>query len=269
VTPERLSAWLAAFDVALRSVGLREEHPPLPRLRRRLQALDPARTGDLFLPAEISPRSGMPAASWWGRPLAEARAGGGPDDAGRAAALDAALGRRVAARTFVRGLLADDAAAPRLTARVRRAPSEIVVTLDLALADDRQARLGVVLTTGPDGPFSVSAGAVRAEPEVEDTLARLAGLETAGIEAILTERWRARIAQVSRGVVGPAWFPGIAVPDGAPSGLSAGFALCATTEVRGAGADQYDARWAANRAALPGVTAWVRATDRRAVIRPI
>jgi hypothetical protein len=244
---ERIGPYTRALRAGVDALAPNDDHVPLPRTVAHLEALDPELSGDLLLPAEVDDRSGLPAFVWMERALAEqAVARGGdplPDDGelGRAAALDPALAARMRARAALH---------THLRAHELLSPSRLVVQ---ALRLDREEAyrasydclsptgVWVRIRTDLHGPHGWASGllAVRddgsvfADPGLRHLFARHAATPLLAMTSQLGAGTGARVARLSRGALGPFWFPGFPLPDGVPAALGRGLALHLTAEVVG------------------------------------
>jgi hypothetical protein len=274
---ERASAYLRALDAGLHAVGLGADHPSLEGASRVIGVLDPAFSGELFAPPAVSAPSGLPAHAWWSRALAERRAAplappppGGDGAAARMRIRAEATARLAAGPAFQPGQV-------RAVLRRRGAIDGVSITGEWIAPDDRWIRL--VLDVGTrGGPVAVRDGAVVLDPAVADLLERSWMVPPAALAVLAGEALGAGVSRVARGAVGPAWFPGIALPSGVPEVLGRAFVLHATCEVWGEGfgpADplglavaggRVERRLAAGSAVLPDLRAWVAATGARCPI---
>ena len=244
---ERIGPYTRALQAGVDALAPNDDHVPLPRTLAHLQALDPDLSGDLLLPGEVDDRSGLPAFVWMERALAEqAVARGGEalpdgDELGRAAALDPALAARMRARAALHA---------HLRGRDLLAPSHLVVQ---ALRLDREeayrasydclSPTGVWVRVRADlhGPHGWASGllAVRddgtvfADPGLRHLFARHAATPLLAMASQLAAGTGARVARLSRGALGPFWFPGLPLPDGVPAALGHGLVLHLTAEVVG------------------------------------
>jgi hypothetical protein len=170
--------------------------------------------------------------------------GGAPaadTDWSRAERLDPSLAARMRARA---GLHAHLRAHPLLPlSRLRAALRRRGQSWDYALAYDRMMpgggwmRLRVELS-GParwsDGLLHHQAdGSVVVDPGFQHLLARHAVTPITALRHHLCEGLTVQVPRLSRGVIGPFWFPGMALPDGAPDAARQALVLHAALEVLG------------------------------------
>lgn len=230
----RAGPYLRALSAGLHALAPSAVHVPLAEAMAHLDALDPSLSADLLAPAELDPRSGMPAWSWLERARAEAALAteGGPRTAysdqeiARAGALDPALGQRLAARSalhrFLRGV--DLLPLTRLGAALRRVhrTADVLLTYDRIAPDGRWLRLSVDLALAPsalsDGTFARRADArLRPHDGVQHLLTRHATTPLLALQSSLEAAIGGPVTRLSRGTIGPFWFPGLALPEGAPA----------------------------------------------------
>lgn len=244
----RVGPYVRALVAGLEALAPNTDWPPLAELVAQFRALDPVLSGQLLAPAEVDPRTGMPAFPWVERVSAEAvLALSRPerrDDAAlsRISALDADLGDRLRWRRDLHGHLAAHPVLPssRAVARARRLESrtEIVVDIDRVLPDGRWLRVGLVLAA-PRGSTDLGAARVGSQGRVHldegllHLVARHSAVPLLGLRAQIAAVTEGRVARVCRGFVGPFWFPGIALPEDVPGDLGRGLCLQVAREVVG------------------------------------
>ncbi len=244
---ERVGPYVRALRAGVHALAPNDDHVPLTRTVAHLEALDPALSGGLLLPAEVDDRTGLPAFVWMERALAEqavARGGDGPPEAGgleRAAALDPALAGRMRARASLHR---------HLWNRELLSPSRLVVqALRLDREEAFRASYDCLAPTGQwlrvradlhgphgwaEGLLAIRAdGSVFADPGLRHLLARHATTPLLAMTSQLAAGTGARVVRLCRGALGPFWFPGFPPPDGVPSDLGRGLILHQTVEVVG------------------------------------
>lgn len=238
--PAWIGPYVRALGSALHQAAPNAIFPPLAQLQALLRALDPAVSGPTLLPAQVDERSGLPSWPWIERVHAHAAAGGEPvherqiTDAER---LDPELAARLRGRRDLHAHLAQHPILPLRTvqARLERRgpPHRVRIVSDRVAADGRWLRTTVGLdAVGEDFGFgSVEGAAVTLDPGVAHLLARHALSPLVALLAQLDTIARGDVFEVSRGIVGPLWFPGVAVPDGFPVELGRGLLLHLPTEV--------------------------------------
>jgi len=208
--------------------------------RRHLASLDPALTGELLGPAEVDPASGLPAYPWLERARAEVaalRAGGAVHSEAsleRARRLDPALGARLSWRAALRGhvgggpLLSSSALTAHLVRLEPRRSFRLVY--DRLVAGAGWMRLRVELT-GPPGWQGTDLFGLRADDTVATTsglhhlLARHCLTPLTALHRQLSLATGAALTRVSRGFIGPFWFPGGPLPAHLPDWARGALAL--------------------------------------------
>ncbi|MCB9778033.1 MAG: hypothetical protein H6742_05680 [Alphaproteobacteria bacterium] len=247
---ERAGPYLRALQAGLHALSPSDVHVPLAEALRHLEVLDPALSGDLFLPAELDPHSGMPAFTWLERARGEqilACEGGagstyGEDELARARRLDAALGERLAARATAHRFLRTGSLLPatRLRAALRRIgrTTDVVLTYDRLAGDGRWVRLVVDLSGPPRwldrSPFRrLDDPHLAAEPGVQHLLTRHSATPLLSLQGALAEAFGVRVSRLSRGTIGPFWFPGGDRPADAPPWAARALVLHLLHEVVG------------------------------------
>lgn len=233
--PERAGPYLRALAAGLHALAPHDAHVPLAEGLHHLQALDPALSGDVLAPAQVDPRSGMPGWTWLERARAEAGLARAPgaaegeldeDALARARALDPALGGRLAARAALHRFLRGASLLPltRLEAALRREgrTADVLLIYDRVAPDGRWLRLRVDLALPPsrlhDGTFTRrEAARLDAAAGVQHLLTRHATTPLLALQASVEAALEAPVVGLSRGVVGPFWFPGGTLPPDAPA----------------------------------------------------
>jgi len=238
---ENPSAYLAALRAGLEALAPNADFVPLREGLATLSLLDPALSGDLAAPAELDPSSGMPSVGWLLRALgalSSARSVGEAELA-RALRLDPEVGLRMQARQRV----ADVQEVPVLpTSRLRGAIRRRGVTTDFLLVFDRLTtdshwlRTRVDLT-GPAGweergPVCLLPdGSVRLDEGLTHLLGRHLHTPISALCFQIQDGTGALVTRLSRGRIGPFWFPGQGLPEGVPPILSSGLVLHASKEI--------------------------------------
>ena len=240
---ERAGPYLRALRASLEALAPNEDHVPLAEAVRHLRALDPAVSGDLLAPAEVVDASGMPAYPWMSRAEAEVavvlRSAGPTESRVRhAEGLDAALGARLRARRRLHALGGEGALLP--STRLSAAVKWMGEGTRWALAYDRLSPEGLwmrvraeLVTAGSGaGPLGIGKdGQATVDERLQHVLTRHAETRLGDLRDVLGELTGAEAVRLSRGVVGPFWFPGVVIPDGLPAGLGEGLLLHAAVEV--------------------------------------
>ncbi len=244
---DRAGPYVRALQAGLQALAPNEDHVPLARAIAHLEALDPALSGDLLLPAEVDDRSGLPAFVWLERALAEravATAGEDVLDAdglARAAQLDPALAARMRARAALHA---------HLRGHGLLSPSRLrVVARRLDSREAYRASYDCLSPTGLwlrvradlDGPHGWaqgllavrSDGSVFADPGLLHLFARHAATPLLAMATQLSTGTGSRVARLSRAAIGPFWFPGFPLPEDIPAPLGRGLLLHQSTEVVG------------------------------------
>lgn len=245
----RLGGYCRALSAAVSALAPDVTWPPLAECLAHLQALDPALSGDVLAPAEVMPETGMPAWTWLERASAEAvvaRSGEGgrthtEAELQRIAALDPALGERMACRQALHGHLRERTLLPhtRLTGAVRSLEPHLDLHLsyDRIAPDGRWERIGIELRCDAMRPAQGVAlregGRVEVSGALRHLLTRHYATELVALQQQVEEATSARVRRLSRGWIGPFWFPGIPVPSGVPEVLGTGLVLHGAHEVTG------------------------------------
>lgn len=231
--PERAGPYLRALSWGLHALAPSADFVPLAAARAHLEALDPALSGPLLLPAEVDPASGLPAFPWMERALAEATlARRGSDDTdpaeaavARARALDPELAERLAARRRLHRHLRREPLLPssQLSVAVRRIQPVVAFRLDYdrIFAGAGWMRLRAELEGPPgwtgDALFRVRRDdSVVADPGLQHLFARHSATPLTALLRQLQEATAARVSRLSRSFVGPFWFPGGPSPEELP-----------------------------------------------------
>ena len=165
----------------------------------------------------------------------------GQTDWDRAARLDPALAARMQARERLHAHLRANDILPlsRLRAALRRRGA----SWDYALSYDRMMpgggwmRLRVELS-GParwsDGLLSHQPdGSVSVDPGFQHLLARHSVTPIVALRLHLAEALTVQVPRISRAFLGPFWFPGMALPDGAPAAAVGALVLHGSLEILG------------------------------------
>ena len=301
----RVTGYLRALGLALEALAPNADFVPLAEARATLQLLDPCLGGDLLDPAEVNPRSGMPALAWITRGTGLVRAGttgGAPTEASvaRARALDPILAERLAARRalhgFAQGIVFLPGSRLRGTVRRRGATTDFLLTFDRITPDALWLRVRVDLT-GPAGwesrgPISLADdGTVTLNDGLAHLLGRHLLTPVTALRHQLQDGTGALVSRLSRCALGPFWFPGVPLPTGVPDAIGRALVLHATSEVLGQQVRQSrhddplaaplaepvpdgyglyrDRRFAASRGVVDVLDAWSRSLGCRVVVHPV
>lgn len=245
---ERVGPYVRALVRGVDRLAPHLDWPPHAELTAQLRALDPDLSGGLLAPAEVDPRTGMPAFPWIERVSAEAVvAAERPETRSDAALehvarLDADLARRLRWRRDLHAhLLAHPVLPPsRASARARRLErtTEILVAIDRVLPDGIWQRTHLVLAA-PAGRTDLGAARVGAQGRIHldegllHLVSRHATVPLLALRAQVAAVTEGVVRRVSRGRVGPFWFPGIALPAGVPGAIAEGLCLHLSHEVVG------------------------------------
>ena len=248
---ERVGPWVRALRAAANALAPDEGWVPLAEILAHLDALDPALSGDLLLPAEVMPATGMPSYGWLSRAVAEATVDRSADPAldpvdaelARVRALDPALGERMARRRALHRHLRSSQILPttRLHGAVRRkAPTlDLVLRYDRIAPDGRWQRIGFELRSGservPDGLYLSGEDRVGVDEALLHLLTRHFATGLLSLHAQLEAATGVKVVHLSRGWLGPFWWPSVSLPDGVDPRLGAGVLLHSTREQVGLG----------------------------------
>ncbi len=248
---ERVGPYLRALRAGLSALAPNTDHPDPLALDTHLQALDPSLSTTLLLPARLDPGSGLPDATWMDRARAEVAAAQHvrPTEPARIDAIRAAdpeLAERLTGRSKLLAWLATRPLAPDMWVEARlvrrgegraAAGRRVRVTLDRRVprvgwvrlrvdVDDPAARGAVVRAyTRQDG--------VDLEPGFAELLARHVVSPLAGLHEIIRSATDLRIHRLSRGILGPFWFPGGPEVAEAPAWVAGALVLHQGLEVIG------------------------------------
>ncbi|GEM_PF-1366196 len=311
MTPVRLGAdrvepYLRALRAAVSALAPHDDYVPLPRAVAHLDALRPSIGGEVLAPCTFDEVTGMPTFDWMERATAEralARedARNTPSRAAvtRARALDPALGERMGGRRALHDLLrrVDLLPASRVHAELLRAgaTADFRVTYDRLLADGRWLRVRLEIegprgwqTSGPLRPREDVT--VEVDPGFRHFLSRHVPTPLGALLAQTESGLGVDVVRLSRGTLGPFWFPGVTLPAGAPRELGAGLLLHQAMEVvaRDVAEDRHrdplieaapervsggrrifrERRFASSPGLVPVVERWAKAAGAEVVVRP-
>ncbi|MCB9765888.1 MAG: hypothetical protein H6739_39305 [Alphaproteobacteria bacterium] len=241
---ERVGSYLRALAAGLDALAPNEDHVPLDAALAHLQALDPDLSGTLLLPAELDPEAGLPRITWLERARAEQRLAWDEDMeraralAERALKLDQELGCRMMSRVNMRQFLLQNPLLPNglLTGALRRKGRrlEVVLRYDRVGPDGLWTRLKLDVSAPAvwRGALRLDAAGAPVWAEgLEEVLARHLAVPLPGLVQQLARLLQADIRRVSRGRVGPFWFPGWSLPPTVPNVLASGLLLHLQVEV--------------------------------------
>ncbi len=248
LSADRAGPYLRALQAGLHALAPNDAHVSLSAALAHLTALDPAMSGVLLAPAELSPQSGMPAWTWMERARSEAvlarQAGvvGGfsEEELDRARRADPDLADRLAARNSLHRFLRSSRLLPAtaLRAALRRLGdhADYAVTYDRLAPDGRWLRIQVDLRGPPtfvdDGPFTRHPdGSVTVDPGLQHLLTRHGLAPLLALSAALEEAVGVQVHRLSRGLLGPFWFPGGPAVPGMPDFLQRALTLHLTHEL--------------------------------------
>jgi len=246
LTTERAGLYLRALRAALEALAPHGDYVPLAEALALLEALDPDLSADVLLPARAEPASGMPDFAWISRVVAEQHlAAQGDDDRDlddasidRALRLDPELGQRMQARRRLHRFLRRNPILPssRLIAALhRRKPTiDATITWDRLAADGRWRRLRCTVRWPSRhflGPIELDEEGIFVPEGVVHLFSRHADVPILGLREQLSAGLGGRILRLSRGTIGPFWFPGMGLPSGVPHELSSGLLLHLATEI--------------------------------------
>lgn len=243
----RVGPYVRALSSGLNRLAPHGDFVPLLAGLAHLRALDPALSGSLLEPAEVHDHSGMPAFTWMQRAISEARLsteGNDPTraDIERASRLDPALGKRLAHRLALRQHLREHAVLPvtRLDCALQRLGShtEVKGAYDRLAPDGRWLRIRFLVRAPGSlsrlGPFSIDPTHEKltdVDPGLQHLLTRHFSTRLLGLHAQLQDGIGAPVVRLTRGWIGPFWFPGIELPARVPSTLGKGLILNLSSEI--------------------------------------
>jgi len=299
----RISPYVRALSGALDALAPNDEYVPLAEAKDHLHALDPAVSGDLLAPYEIEASTGMPAYGWLERARAEAvlarRNAPEPSDAEieRARGLDGALGARMQARRDLHRHLREARLLPslRLHGAARRLePVDAALVYDRLAPDGRWVRVRAELRLAgtTDGIRVRPQGRLVLDPALQHLFTRHATVALGGLWETLERATGGTLQRLSRGFLGPFWYPGMERDPAVPQALYSGLLLHSSIEVFGTDVDgdrhldpyqsagaaetvpegcgRYrERRFAATAAVEPHVQAWSQDHGMKCVVVPI
>ncbi len=299
----RISPYVRALKGALDALAPNDEHVPLAQAKAHLEAIDPALSGDLLAPYEIDESTGMPSYQWLERARAEAvLARRSPSEASeeeiaRATQLDAVLGGRMRARRDLHRHLRTTSLLPslRLSGAVRRLePCDVALVYDRLAPDGRwiRVRAELRLQGGGDGMTVGPEGSLGLDPALQHLFTRHATSTLGALWETVERATSGQLQRLSRGFLGPFWYPGMEKDPDVPEALFAGLVLHGAVEVFGTDVDgdrhldpYHDApsaetipegcgryrerRFAATPAVEPTLRAWVGDRGMKCVVVPI
>lgn len=300
---ERVSPYVRALIGALDALAPNDEYVPLARAQHHLRAIDPALSGDVLAPHELAPETGLPAYPWMERARAEshlaARSADLPDDAAiqRATALDQELGQRMRARRDLHRHLQQGSLLPslKLSGAVRRLqPREVTLVYDRLAPDGRWLRIRAELGAAErsDALHVDARGRLTVHETLQHLFTRHSSSPLMALWATLEQTTQGELQRLSRGQVGPFWFPGVPVARGIPADLYKGLVLHSSLEVFGRDVDgdrhldpwvpsppservpsgcgrHRERRFAATPTVIPAIHAWTQSQGMHCVVVPM
>lgn len=253
---ERIGPYVRALGTGLNQLAPHGDFVPLVPALAHLRALDPGVSGDQLLPAEVSDGTGMPSFGWMQRVISEkvlSDEGRDPseEDIDRAARLDPELSRRLLHRRLLRVHVREHELLPvtRLDCAVRRLGeiTEITAAYDRLAPDGRWLRIrfivrapvaarafskGIQARTITVGPFTIlPGGRLHVDPLLQHLLTRHFATSLMLLREQLEAHTAATVVRLSRGWIGPFWFPGVTLPEGVPAELGRGLLLQLASEI--------------------------------------
>lgn len=239
----RVVPWLRALSAAIRAIAPHDDFVPMGDALAHLDALSPALSADLLLPAEVDPDSGMPSLGWMTRATAEQALGRHPKPVSDTVrALDPQLAARMEARSRLATHLASHRLLPvlKLTGRVRRIDTQTTafVVFDHIDPGGRWVRTRVELTA-PAGTHDLglvqvdSDARIVVQPGLHNVFARHILTSLPSLQVALQGLTTARVTRVSRASLGPFWYPGGPQVQVMPADVSKTLVLHALHEVMG------------------------------------
>jgi hypothetical protein len=245
---ESAGPYIRALCSGLRVLAPNEEQVPLAELLGHLEAMDPENTGELFSPCSLDPVTGLPALAWMERVLAQASLLSAPNHTGwsaeelaRARRLDPELGARLSARAWMLRHLASAKLLPRtrliVQQQTRGRREAYVLSLDRVIPSMGWMRLRLVA----EGPAGWHQGKWRRLPDntwlaeewLHHLLSRHAITPMVILHQTLQDKLEAWVLQMSRGIIGPFWFPGSRPEPAPPSVFEGRLALNISSESMG------------------------------------
>lgn len=246
LSAERAGLYLRALRASLDTLAPHGDYVPLSEATALLEALDPSLSADVLLPARWEPASGMPDFAWISRCVADQHLASQGDDhqdlddasIERALRLDVDLGQRMQARRRLHRFLRRNPILPssRLIAALHRRKPAIDATLtwDRLAADGRWRRLRCMVRWPSRhflGPIELDDEGIHVPEGVVHLFSRHADVPLIGLWEQLAAGLGGRILRLSRGTIGPFWFPGVKLPSSVPEELGSGLLLHLATEI--------------------------------------
>jgi len=244
----RAALYVRALRAAVHALAPDADHVSALAADTHLHALDPAVSGPLLLPAVLDPGTGLPSSGWMDRVRAEREAlhGTSPVTESRVARIataDPVLGARLSGRRNLMAWLGDRPLLPDLVVagsvlRQERDHLLVQLTVDRRLDGAGWVRLRAEVHNPKIGGAAISritrSGQVDVKPGLAELMARHTISPLPGVYGILTEVAGLQVRRMSRGCIGPFWFPGGPVPDHAPDWAHRGLVLHQSLAVLGA-----------------------------------
>lgn len=242
---KRVGPYVRALATGLNQLAPHGDFVPLVPALAHLRALDPAISGDQLLPAEVHDDTGMPGFGWMQRAISEkvlADEGSDPTEADieRAARLDPELSKRLLHRRLLREHVRGSELLPvtHLEGALRRMGKVVEVTgaYDRLAPDGRWVRIRFIVRApgpvGKIGPFKIlQGGRLVVDPLLQHLFTRHFASPLMLLREQLGANAQAEVVRLSRGWVGPFWFPGVSLPAGLPPALGKGLLLQLAHEI--------------------------------------
>ncbi|HCH62035.1 MAG TPA: hypothetical protein DFR83_04465, partial [Deltaproteobacteria bacterium] len=227
------------------------DHPALGPLDAHLHALDPVLSETLFLPAYVDPQTGLPALSWMDRVRAEQLASQQTRlvDLHRIDAIrnaDPVLARRLAGRRQVvawlegRIISQEFGVVAELVRRGegrRAAGHRVRITLDRRIPRAGWTRLRVDVDARSDRASDIFQRIEGASVVLQEGFVALLSRHVVsplpGVHSILNGLGALSVHRLSRGTIGPFWFPGGPLPEDVPEWAKGSLVLHLGLEVIG------------------------------------
>lgn len=245
--PGRVGSYVRALHSAVNTLAPDETWVPMRRALNHLHAIDPAVSGNLLAPAELSASTGMPAYTWMARAVAEQELARSLDAAGhksdgeleRVSRLDQDLGERMRIRRSLHQHLRGKTllASTYMDGAVRRLEpqTDTHIRYDRTSPDGRWLRIQFDLRTpkgrAPLGTAFAGEGRVQVKDSLQHLLTRHFSTPLTALMASLADVTNAQVLTLTRAYLGPFWFPGMTLPVSAPPQLGQGLLLHATREI--------------------------------------
>lgn len=215
--------YVRAIQAGVRALVPNEEQVPLFEVLSHLEALDPAHTFDLFAPFLVDPVTGLPDYTWMERVVSELAVLGpvgdmdwDPEEIQRAQKVDPSLGQRLRSRQWLSvqasRLLTLPSSRLRLRYRSRSHREKMLLQFDKIVPGQGWMRIQMdvdgVAGWGKGLWVETDDGHLRPADALLHLCSRHSRTPITLLHHALEQHLEAWIPTISRGNIGPFWFPG-------------------------------------------------------------